>query len=913
MIPINGNGLTIYTAKLVKKNKTIATVFKKFNLYDSFTFVTFFFSEIEKLWLISVKNGSVRINGTDVRSNKILNNQSRIEIGDIEFNFTNLCNGIGLSQKIIENFFIQNEEKLKISDILNYTEELQNKKFILEYLNKNELFYRVNDLWKINYRKYIELLEKQTDPLIKSMLYEMETTKCSSESFNVKKLWNNIMFTGKGIINNGKDEKCINQEISLVSWPYNRTMSLNNGDGGEKNDEKEKTSGEENNKGYEDDGMMDEREKMNGMQNNQNKIEGSLNKLEKMVEFYDSRETKSNEVESKYTKLNKKMMKNKKKKEEIMKNNKLLNADILYNDELKQKNKINKINKKKDNYKIISMEKNESIKNNESDRETDSRGTNLINMNKRKDESYREINGYCLVDNMSKKKREDEMKLFIEECTEFMNQFKESYKNKFEHINESLENIDYIERFNKSTKNNFQNIKESGEKKECMNKYNYCNCENYNDFRNKLKRENSNMTEDENVLLEIENNKDCRFMGLNEHKNEDEMSLNGHEMSLNEDEIDLNGYEMSLNGHEIDLNGHEYYNEDDRNKISESDYKDYKHNKIKLNKIITGDNGNNKFNKIEVSQGFLTKIQEDCIKSHNDSNKCFFYKSFQKMKSLKLKSNSFANIFDHVKVQKNDYYTGVEDYGKLKNNFELFFNYKTIESEAECKVRMKEWLYKDYNNNFEINSDNKSYKSMNCILNKKDFSKNIDLNIEMLNDCFNKNSLINQGIKSHNDCFKNRNSSINQGIISHNDCLKNRNSSINQGTKSYNETSNEENTCHSCRFIEKTSVKNKIKSKPKKRKAIIVSNKKLKISFNLQISPVVHIRPSFNLMGSPSVIEYNNTLDYFKERLMNLKRSKSATDLGQHQKIQFEDKQISESKCRKNKRKREQIFGFFDL
>ena len=46
-----------HAARLATASGSVSTSFRSFSLYDTSIFATFFYSEIEKVWLIVVKNG----------------------------------------------------------------------------------------------------------------------------------------------------------------------------------------------------------------------------------------------------------------------------------------------------------------------------------------------------------------------------------------------------------------------------------------------------------------------------------------------------------------------------------------------------------------------------------------------------------------------------------------------------------------------------------------------------------------------------------------------------------------------------------------------------------------------------------------------------------------------------------------
>ena len=66
------------SAKLATQSLAICTSLRSFNLYDSNTFMTFFYSEIEKVWFVIIKNGNILVDSFQVNKSNILNKINRI-------------------------------------------------------------------------------------------------------------------------------------------------------------------------------------------------------------------------------------------------------------------------------------------------------------------------------------------------------------------------------------------------------------------------------------------------------------------------------------------------------------------------------------------------------------------------------------------------------------------------------------------------------------------------------------------------------------------------------------------------------------------------------------------------------------------------------------------------------------------
>lgn len=193
-----------YTACLYSKSKGILTSFKTFNLYDSTTFASFFYSEIEKIWLMVIKNGSVLVDKERVCTSRILNNFTYIQFESMCIGFRNMRDEIGLSQRLVEQFLSSNISHISHTSLIDgYEPEIKNKginiDILQECLEANVLFDKVGRDWRLNYIKYIEFLEGGNDPLLSPVIIEMEKNnigKGLSRTFNINKIWDDILFSG---------------------------------------------------------------------------------------------------------------------------------------------------------------------------------------------------------------------------------------------------------------------------------------------------------------------------------------------------------------------------------------------------------------------------------------------------------------------------------------------------------------------------------------------------------------------------------------------------------------------------------------------------------------------------------------------------------------------------------------------
>lgn len=224
------------TAKLSDASRTILTSFKCFNLYDTNIFATFFFSDIEKIWLVIVKNGLVTLNGAVVKTYGILHNFSLIDFDTTRIEFVNAKDEIGLSQVLVERFLTSNNCKITSSQILELSDANIEKDVIFGSLKRNSLFYQDGEGWGLNYKNYIDFLEQRNDPFVDSVLLEFENTLTTTgpyQTFNINTIWNNTYFSderlsiGDGVLLSGR----FGRYKGIPNWPHSsRAAGLKDAD-----------------------------------------------------------------------------------------------------------------------------------------------------------------------------------------------------------------------------------------------------------------------------------------------------------------------------------------------------------------------------------------------------------------------------------------------------------------------------------------------------------------------------------------------------------------------------------------------------------------------------------------------------------------------------------------------------------
>lgn len=214
------------TAVLSTSSQSAFTSFKSFSLYDSNIFTTFFYSNIERVWLMVVKNGCVYVDGFPVRTSVILHDMSRIEFDSVSIKFVSLRSEIGLSQILIERFLISNNCKIPEEQILALVSSYHDKGLVLECLRRNCLFYRDEAGWGLDYKNYIDFLEYRSDPLLDAVLCELQNSLTGSgltKTFSINSIWTSPHFSDERPCMRRDASPCNSTGMSsngAVGWPY---------------------------------------------------------------------------------------------------------------------------------------------------------------------------------------------------------------------------------------------------------------------------------------------------------------------------------------------------------------------------------------------------------------------------------------------------------------------------------------------------------------------------------------------------------------------------------------------------------------------------------------------------------------------------------------------------------------------
>lgn len=212
---------------------------KKWKIYDRQTSLTFFYSEIEKCWLVTINSGSCKINKRHVNFKSdnfaencfVVEKNIEIEMNLHSFLFENLQ--IENKNKIHEdktkiheemkrtqstNNSLKNTQQAGISNILvhallkskdltlkietalqiisHHCEYYKDFYFVLDAIRKNRIFdYRCGEI-RLNILELYNYVINDKSPILDSIIYESENglIRDETKSFSVSRLWDSIDF-----------------------------------------------------------------------------------------------------------------------------------------------------------------------------------------------------------------------------------------------------------------------------------------------------------------------------------------------------------------------------------------------------------------------------------------------------------------------------------------------------------------------------------------------------------------------------------------------------------------------------------------------------------------------------------------------------------------------------------------------
>lgn len=201
----------------------IVSELKRWKIYDRQTSLTFFYSEIEKCWLVTINSGFCKINKNFVqfKSENFIENcfvvekNIEIEINSHLFlfenttqsnkNITNVKKKIkevaGISNILVHSLLKSKDLTLKIESVLEIISQscdyYKDFYFVLDAIRKNRIFdYRCGEV-RLNILELYNYIINDKSPILESVLYESEhgLIKNETKSFSISRLWDSSDFT----------------------------------------------------------------------------------------------------------------------------------------------------------------------------------------------------------------------------------------------------------------------------------------------------------------------------------------------------------------------------------------------------------------------------------------------------------------------------------------------------------------------------------------------------------------------------------------------------------------------------------------------------------------------------------------------------------------------------------------------
>lgn len=190
---------TIY-CQLVFKSHSIVSKHKLYYLYDRGNSATFFYSDIEKCWLVTVNNGFIKVGDKLLASSgentHIINSKTDISFGSDTFSFFNCAESKGMVKILVDYLLKAKDNKTKIEKVLNMIQtncgSYKDFYFVLDCLRRTPIFgYRYGEL-SLNIEILFKLIDMKENPSKSIVEYELGNGIQARElgkSFNINKIW----------------------------------------------------------------------------------------------------------------------------------------------------------------------------------------------------------------------------------------------------------------------------------------------------------------------------------------------------------------------------------------------------------------------------------------------------------------------------------------------------------------------------------------------------------------------------------------------------------------------------------------------------------------------------------------------------------------------------------------------------
>ncbi|KAI4292923.1 hypothetical protein PAPHI01_2197 [Pancytospora philotis] len=221
-----------HAAQISQGSRAVSTLHTVFNLYDTHTFAAFFYSRIERLWLLVVKSGAVAVDGEAVTASMLLCNECSIGFDTATVGFKNMREGAGASQTLVDKFLAAHDLRLAEAEVVRLAApdgagaQRVDSAVLLGSLRRNRLFREDERGWRLDYQSYIDFLEGRSDPLLDAVKYEFERTVGSQHrTFNVNSIWSNRLFSGGACASVQSPDGEL-ESPAAGNWPYSSRLAF---------------------------------------------------------------------------------------------------------------------------------------------------------------------------------------------------------------------------------------------------------------------------------------------------------------------------------------------------------------------------------------------------------------------------------------------------------------------------------------------------------------------------------------------------------------------------------------------------------------------------------------------------------------------------------------------------------------
>lgn len=186
--------------QLVEGTQSVVSSHKLDHIYDRENSATFFYSEVEKCWVVIVNNGTISVDGIVLspsgNRSSVIEHRADVVFGGRSFIFYNINSPKGMSRILVDALLKSKREKIKTEKILRVIQDscslYKDLYFVLDCVLKNDIFdYRSGEL-SLNAETLRKFIKAGKSPVKNALEYEFEhgfRSRSMGRSFNVNKIW----------------------------------------------------------------------------------------------------------------------------------------------------------------------------------------------------------------------------------------------------------------------------------------------------------------------------------------------------------------------------------------------------------------------------------------------------------------------------------------------------------------------------------------------------------------------------------------------------------------------------------------------------------------------------------------------------------------------------------------------------